>query len=361
MVTLCLRIVLADWAGMEILYLSIYLLHQLLRINITNISSNDVLSEVVAINTAYLLVILNCHHWVDDTLQAFLNKTATAKVCSSLNEGAINVLQGELRVTLNSFSNMYSLFVGLFPSLWFRHHRFQRETNVIIVGREIAIIILGRLDLVRFEHNVIIRCILHRTVINTIFDVFEENSIISILLCPVSPIVCVHRFSIMFNRIVQASLTIYNKWILCTQIYSIVIITILIGIILTTIKEQTTIRKSIYLSFEHRKRLMRRIITFSLFIPYAFSLIICCSMINYKRFAILIHHLGSVLWVILPIPEPILEVGCTYDCPLFCIQFGLFTIRSSHIGSVSLGISHNLLLFFFQRETDITLARIETL
>ena len=95
MVTLCLRVVLADWAGMEILYLSIYLLHQLSWVNITNISSNDVLTEVVAIYTAYLLIILNCHHWVDYALQAFLNKTATAKVGSSLNESAI--LQGELR------------------------------------------------------------------------------------------------------------------------------------------------------------------------------------------------------------------------------------------------------------------------
>ena len=86
MVTLRLRVVLAYWACMEVLHLSIYLLNQLSRVNVTDISSNDVLPEVVAINTAYLLVILNCHHWVDDTLQTFLNKTATAKVGSSLNE-----------------------------------------------------------------------------------------------------------------------------------------------------------------------------------------------------------------------------------------------------------------------------------
>ena len=86
MVTLRLRVVLADWASMEVLHLAIYLLNQLSRVNITDISSNDVLSEVVAIYTAYLLIILHSHHWVDNTLQAFLNKTATAKVGSSLNE-----------------------------------------------------------------------------------------------------------------------------------------------------------------------------------------------------------------------------------------------------------------------------------
>ena len=122
MVTLRLRVVLADWAGMEVLYLAIYLFHQLLRVNITNISSNDVLSEVVAIYTAYLLIILHCHYWVDDALQAFLNKTTTTKVGSCLNESTIKVLQRKLRVTLNSFSNMYSLLVGLFPPLRFRHH-----------------------------------------------------------------------------------------------------------------------------------------------------------------------------------------------------------------------------------------------
>ena len=116
---------------MEILYIAIYLLNQFLRVNITNISSNDVLPEVVAIYTAYLLVILHCHHWVDDTLQAFLNKTATTKVGSSLNESSIKILQRKLRVTLNSFCNMNSLLVGLFPSLRFLHHRFQRETNIV--------------------------------------------------------------------------------------------------------------------------------------------------------------------------------------------------------------------------------------
>ena len=123
MVTLCLRVVLADWAGMEVLHLAIYLLNQLLRVNITNISSNDVLPEVIAINTAYLLVILYCHHWVDDTLQAFLNKTATAKVCSSLNESAI--LQGEFRflasnlclaILAQSLSNMNHLLVSHLPA-----------------------------------------------------------------------------------------------------------------------------------------------------------------------------------------------------------------------------------------------------
>ena len=123
MVTLCLRVVLADWAGMEVLHLAIYLLNQLLRVNITNISSNDVLTEVIAINTAYLLVILHCHHWVNDTLQAFLNKTATAKVGSSLNESAI--LQGELRflasnlclaVLAQSLSNMNHLLVSHLPA-----------------------------------------------------------------------------------------------------------------------------------------------------------------------------------------------------------------------------------------------------
>ena len=123
MVTLRLRVVLADWAGMEVLHIAIYLLNQLLRVNITNISSNDVLTEVIAINTAYLLVILHCHHWVNDTLQAFLNKTATAKVCSSLNESAI--LQGELRflasnlclaVLAQSLSNMNHLLISHLPA-----------------------------------------------------------------------------------------------------------------------------------------------------------------------------------------------------------------------------------------------------
>ena len=123
MVTLCLRVVLADWAGMEVLHLAIYLLNQLLRVNITNISSNDVLPEIVAIYAAYLLIILHCHHWVDDTLQAFLNKTATAKVGSSLNESAI--LQGELRflasnlclaVLAQSLSNMNHLLVSHLPA-----------------------------------------------------------------------------------------------------------------------------------------------------------------------------------------------------------------------------------------------------
>ena len=123
MVTLCLRVVLADWAGMEVLHLAIYLLNQLLRVNITNISSNDVLTEVIAIYAAYLLIILHCHHWVDDTLQAFLNKTATAKVCSSLNESAI--LQGEFRflasnlclaILAQSLSNMNHLLVSHLPA-----------------------------------------------------------------------------------------------------------------------------------------------------------------------------------------------------------------------------------------------------
>ena len=81
------------------------------------------LTEVVSIYTAYLLIILNCHHWVDDALQAFLNKTATAKVCSSLNESAI--LQGELRflasnlclaVLAQSLSNMNHLLVSHLPA-----------------------------------------------------------------------------------------------------------------------------------------------------------------------------------------------------------------------------------------------------
>ena len=77
------------------------------------------------------------------------------------------------------------------------------------------------------------------------------------------------------------------------------------------------------------------------------------AMPNHHRFTILIHHLGSILRFILPITEPVLEVGSTDGCPLFCIQFGLLTIRSSHIGSVCLGISNNLLLLCFQRESDI--------
>ena len=123
MVTLSLRVVFAYWAGMEVLHLAIYLLNQLSRVNVTDISSNDMLTEVVAIYTAYLLVILNCNNWVDDTLQAFLNKTATAKVGSSLNESAI--LQRELRflssnlslaVLAQSLSNMNHLLVCHLPS-----------------------------------------------------------------------------------------------------------------------------------------------------------------------------------------------------------------------------------------------------
>ena len=131
MINLCLRVVLAYRRSMEVLHLTIYLINQLLRVNITNISSNNMLPEVVAIYTAYLLVILHCQHWVDDALQALFNKTATTKVGSSLNESAIKVLQRKLRVTLYSFCNMYSLLVGLFPSLRFRHHRFQREFDIV--------------------------------------------------------------------------------------------------------------------------------------------------------------------------------------------------------------------------------------
>ena len=80
------------------------------------------------------------------------------------------------------------------------------------------------------------------------------------------------------------------------------------------------------------------------------------AMPNHHRFTILINHLGSIIRVILPITEPVLEVGSTDGCPLFRIQFGLLTIRSSHIGSVCLGISHNLILLCFQRESDIVAA-----
>ena len=116
------RVVLADRGCVEILHLSVYLAYKFLRVYITHIGSHDMVAEIVTVHTAYLLVILYCHHWVDDTLQAFLNKTATAKVSSCLNESAIKVLQGEFRVTLNSFCNMYSLFVSLLPSLRFLHH-----------------------------------------------------------------------------------------------------------------------------------------------------------------------------------------------------------------------------------------------
>ena len=94
------------------------------------------LPEVVAIYTAYLLIILNCHHWVDDALQAFLNKTSTTKVCSSLNKSSI--LQGELRflasnlclaVLAKSLSNMNNILVSHLPAA---RHIINGSLNSII-------------------------------------------------------------------------------------------------------------------------------------------------------------------------------------------------------------------------------------
>ena len=277
----------------------------------------------------------------------------------------------KLRVTLYSFCNMYSLFVGLLPSIRFRHHRFQRETDVIIVGREIAIVILGRLDLVGIQSTI---GNLGRFI--AIIHLFnKDGSIIAFLLNLVSHTFFIHDtpkiiLSVHAHHVLPAS-HIFVDFIIvfASQIHwssdiqearnHVSLAATMSRRIGCKLLSQALIRREeesfcLHLIFKpHNKS-----DTFLLLKGVELG---TSAMPNHHRFTILIHHLGSILRVILPITKPVLEVGSTDGCPLFCIQFGLLTIRSSHIGSVCLGTSHNLLLFFFQRESDITLARIETL
>ena len=78
---------------MEILHLAINMLHQFLRVHVSHVSRNNMLSEVVAIHATYLPVILHSHHWVDNALQSLLYKTATTKIGSSLHQRIRMLLQ----------------------------------------------------------------------------------------------------------------------------------------------------------------------------------------------------------------------------------------------------------------------------
>ena len=78
---------------MEILHLTINMLHQFLRVHVSHVSRNNMLSEVVAIHATYLPVIFHSHHWVDDALQTFLYQSTTAKVGSSLHQRIRMLLQ----------------------------------------------------------------------------------------------------------------------------------------------------------------------------------------------------------------------------------------------------------------------------
>ena len=78
---------------MEILHLAINMLHQFLRVHVSHVSRNNMLSEVIAIHTAYLPVILHSHHRVDDALQSLFYQSTTTKVGSSLHQRIRMLLQ----------------------------------------------------------------------------------------------------------------------------------------------------------------------------------------------------------------------------------------------------------------------------
>ena len=242
-------------------------------------------------------------------------------------------------------------------------HAFQRIPYIIILYRKITIIVVGRLYLVGIQSTIgnfgRFIAIIH------LFN--KDGSIIAFSLNLVSHALFIHDtpkivLSIHANDVVPASHIFVDSIIVFSrQIHR-----------LSYIQET---RNHISLSTTMSRRIGRKLLSQSLirreeeslslhliFKPHdkadTFLLLkgielSTSSMPNHHRFAILIHHLGGIFRVIFPITKPVLEVGSTDSYPLFCIQFGLLTIRSSHIGSVCLGIRHNLFFLFFQRETDI--------
>ena len=120
---------------MEILHLAINMFHQFLRIHVSHVSRNNMLPEVVAIYTAYLLVIFHSHYRVDDTLQTFLYQSTTTKVSASLHQRIRMLLQLLLHDRRFHLSHSMKSDIALA-----RIETLRRRNNItlIIIGNKVV-------------------------------------------------------------------------------------------------------------------------------------------------------------------------------------------------------------------------------
>ena len=72
-------------------------------------------------------------------------------------------------------------------------------------------------------------------------------------------------------------------------------------------------------------------------------------MVHHHRLTIFIHHLRSILRVVLPITEPLLKCLRAHLCPLLLVKVCRLTIGRLHVCSIRLGSINDILLF--SRET----------